>query len=303
MNEKLAIGSVTTLDVTIQVDFKGEILQYYKLQFENALDMRVRVNLEDNQTVITHQTHEGIERRARFVDIEDHRIDMTITIYVDNTSITVYDTLSEMKTMLNPISTYPILTRKGKGVFLKKIKYEKNISKKPLEIANHDDHVTNNILTEISKVITIPNFIIMIFVLNDCVQGRHARIDTYPSCANDKKTSCKNDCSDGHDPCYTHVTANKNATWATWHVSKRSSEVHLEHLTSPLEELTVTSEVNDEEKLEIVYEGVNSQDTMTVDVNWNINSEGHIMIEIDKRSKYAMVIPKHFKKLYGITVG
>ena len=149
--KKLAKGSVTNLDITIQVDFKSKSWQYFQLQFGN--DMTIFVDVENNQTRITHQNRqEDSERRVGYVDIEDHKIDMTITIYVDNTSMTVYDTLSEMKTILKPISTYPILTREGTGIILKKIKYEKNISKYPQKIADHDDYVKKNNLAEIFKV-------------------------------------------------------------------------------------------------------------------------------------------------------
>lgn len=121
----------------------------------------------------------------------------------------------------------------------------------------------------------------------------------YPSCARDKYNSCENDCTDGRDPCY--INANRNSTWATWHVPKRSSDVDLEHLASPLIELTVVSEVNDGEKLEIVFEGKESQDTMKVDVSWNINLSKQITIKIDGRLKYEMPTPT--RKLYGLSVG
>ena len=158
---KLEKDSVTHLDITIQVDFETErkSTPYYKLEFGNALELRVFVDLEDNQTVITHKSLQDSERTIRFLDIKSSQADMTITIYVNNTSMTVYDSLSGMKTTLPMISEYPIMKRERKGISLKKIKYEKNIPQKPQEIADYDDQVTKMSLDKILKVRRIPKSI------------------------------------------------------------------------------------------------------------------------------------------------
>ena len=125
-------------------------------------------------------------------------------------------------------------------------------------------------------------------------------LDRYPSCANDTATSCEHKCTDVRDPCYDKES--KNVTWVSWHAKKTSDVVELGHLTSPLDELTVVSQVNNvKENLEIVLKDKESRDIMKVDVGWNISSSGHITIKIDGGLQYMMGIPK--QKLYGVTVG
>ena len=123
-------------------------------------------------------------------------------------------------------------------------------------------------------------------------------LDKYSSCANEKKTSCETYCTDDLDPCY--IKNKQNVTWASWHVSNGSQVVDLEHLKYPLDELTVASVVNGEEKLEIVFKGEEPQDTMQVDVLRNIDFNGQMAIKIDDILKYNMAKPG---KLYGVTVG
>ena len=128
------------------------------------------------------------------------------------------------------------------------------------------------------------------------------RLDRYPSCANDKTNLCENKCTDVRDPCYMNGKESQNATWVSWHASKSSDDVELGHLTSPLDELTVVSEVNgDEEKLEMVFKGEEPQDIMQVDVLLNINFIGQMAIKIDKILKYIMAIPEG--KMFGLSVG
>ena len=129
-------------------------------------------------------------------------------------------------------------------------------------------------------------------------------VEKYPSCASNKKTSCENDCTEGFDfdPCYTtNIENNQNVTWASWHVSNGSQVVDLKQLEYRLNELTVVSEVNDKENLEITYKGKVSQDTLKVNVIWKINFSEQMAIKINERLHYNMPITNG--KWYGITVG
>ena len=129
-------------------------------------------------------------------------------------------------------------------------------------------------------------------------------VEKYPSCASAKNTSCENDCTDadGRDPCYkTYTENNRNVTWASWHVSNGSQVVDLKQLEYRLNELTVVSEVNDKENLEITYKGKVSQDTLKVNVIWKINFSEQMAIKINERLHYNMPITNG--KWYGITVG
>ena len=87
-DEKLAKGSVAHLDITIQVDFESKNLQYYQLQFGKYLDMTVFVNVVNNRTEINLLNRQKNASRVRYIDIVDLKIDMTITIYLDNFVLT-----------------------------------------------------------------------------------------------------------------------------------------------------------------------------------------------------------------------
>ena len=156
-DEKLAIGSVTEVDITIEVDFKRPKADQQGLKFEIGSNyvMNILMDVEKNQTQIWyHNPKKSLDEGgiARYVDIDRPLIDMKIFIYVDNTSITVHDTLSQLSKNLPLVSTIPYLTRGdyGKGVNLRKIVYAKNGN-----ISHHDGHDENaskNRLSEIMKV-------------------------------------------------------------------------------------------------------------------------------------------------------
>ena len=124
-------------------------------------------------------------------------------------------------------------------------------------------------------------------------------VNSYPSCADEKSNQCDNICNGDRDPCY--ITANQNTTQVTWHVSKRSDTIDLEHLNLTLGELKVAYEGNEGEVLEVAFKGEVSHDDMKVDVGWNVNRNKQVAIKIGKALKYEAPLPK--QKLYGLTVG